>query len=144
MVIKMQNSISPEVKPNGSERYKPSDWWKRPERIRTTMKGLKNFGSVIGKTVPGPSSVRQFIWWRESQDTRLQGHLEEEYLVWWEEFRDFFFLLPDKGNLPNSTHSLKHTDTTVNHSAQTAADHGGLGKRRGQNEESKIKEKAGG
>lgn len=47
-------------------------------------------------------------------------------------------------NIPNSTHSLKHTGTTVNHGAQTAADHGGLVKHRGQNEGSKIKEIAGG
>lgn len=120
-----------------------SDWWKGPERIRTTLKGLKNFGSVIGKTVPGPSPVSLFD---EGKARTQYSKVIWKKNIWCDEknLDIFFCLLPDKGNLPNSTHSLKHTDTTVNHSAQTAADHRGLGKHRGQNEESKIKEKAGG
>lgn len=50
-------------------------------------------------------------------------------------------------NIPNSifrTHSLKHTGTTVNHSAQTAADDEGLVKRSGKIERSRIKKKGGG
>lgn len=91
----------------------------------------------------GPSTVSLFDEGKaRTQDSKVNWKKN----IWCDEknLDIFFFLLPDKGNLPNSTHSLKHTDTTVNHSAQTAADHRGLGKHRGQNEESKIKEKAGG
>lgn len=46
-------------------------------------------------------------------------------------------------NVPNSRHDLS-TVAPVNHSSQSAADHGGLIKCRGQNEGNKIKENAGG
>lgn len=113
------------------------------------MKGFKYFASVIGKTVLGPSSVRYFYLWVSDKEKANHQDMSETSRSFGRQIfgvmrRIWRFLAARRVNIPNCSHSLKPTGNTVNHRAQTVADHRGLVKRRGQNEGGKIKEKAGG